>query len=61
MFTRRKLLIKRIDDAFVYLQIGQLGAKIKSNAVRISWLQVCEVCLYICLNQTNEWWVGRAG
>ena len=39
MVTRRKLLIKRIDDAFVYLQVGQLGAKIKSDAVRISWLR----------------------
>ena len=38
MVTRRKLLIKRMDNAFVYLQIGQLGAKIKSDVVRISWL-----------------------
>jgi hypothetical protein len=39
MVTRRKLLIKRIDNAFVYLQVGQLGTKIKSDAVRISWLR----------------------
>jgi hypothetical protein len=59
MFTRRKLLIKRIDDAFVYLQIGQLGTKIKSDAVRISWLRGLRG-LPVYLFESDQRVVGRS-
>jgi hypothetical protein len=33
------MFIKRIDNASFYLQVGQLGTLIKSDAVKISWLR----------------------